>query len=181
MRPPFPLPPGARPVRGFPCYCVTRTGRVYSCRVYGSRVRRLGPWWEMKLKGSNREGYLYVDLFRKAGKPERFQVQWLVAEAFIGPRLPGRLVCHWNDDKRDNRSCNLYYGTKRTNIRDAIRNGKFPTGENVYNAKLTNEEVREIRRLRRAGRRAVDIAAAFGITKSSVRKILARRTYGTVT
>ena len=178
----LPLPQSCRLIPGFPCYCVSPNGKVYSRRVYGSINRSLGPWWEMKPKGSvNKNRYLHVDLFVNVGKPVRFGLHHLVALAFIGPRTIGKIVCHKDDDRQNNRLSNLYYGTKRSNRRDAVRNGRCQLGENVYNASLTNAQVREVRRLAATGLKAKELAARTGIRKKYVYKILQRVIYKSVT
>jgi len=57
------------------------------------------------------------------GLGKRRYVHQLVAEAFIGPRPAGLVVCHGNDIKTDNRLSNLSYGTRRQNALDGVRNG----------------------------------------------------------
>jgi hypothetical protein len=51
-------------------------------------------------------------------------VSLAVAEAFIGPRPPGLLVRHLDDDPLNNRLDNLAYGTYKDNHEDAKRNGR---------------------------------------------------------
>lgn len=45
-------------------------------------------------------------------------VHHLVAEAFLGPRPEGLLVCHLNDQGFDNRVENLTYADRETNEAD---------------------------------------------------------------
>lgn len=46
-------------------------------------------------------------------------VHHLVAEAFLGPKpSPAHVVCHRNDNGRDNRAANLYWGTRDDNETD---------------------------------------------------------------
>ena len=162
---------------GFPHYGVTDDGRVYSRRIYGSKVRSIGSWWKMKLMGKK---YAHVNLFKEVGKPIRYQIQWLVAMAFIGPRPEGMLVLHKDDDGRNNRIENLYYGTSKNNAEDALRNGKRPLAEKVYNASLTNDQVKEVWRLRRKGHKPRPIARRLGIRYQTVYKILAGEIYKSV-
>ena len=66
-------------------------------------------------------------------------------EIYIGPIPPGMLVCH----KCDNPSCfnhaHLFLGTGKENLQDMVSKGRKPKGENAVNAKLTEEQVREIK------------------------------------
>lgn len=139
-----PVPENAMVVPGFPCYAVSKDGEsLYSCRLYGSKLRRLGPWWKMKPKFSSciEKKRPYFDLFVEVGKPERFFLHQLVMMTFVGPCPAGLECCHENDDPMDNRLENLYYGTKRDNMEDAIRNGLLSVGEDSTAAKLTNAQV----------------------------------------
>jgi hypothetical protein len=141
-------PANAKPIPGFPDYCVSTEGVVYSRRVYGSRKRAIGPWWAMKLKRAKPTTigyrYPYVDLFAEVGKPKRFGVHVLVMIAHVGPVPQGMLVCHKDDDPENNTLGNLYFGTKKSNMQDAIRNQKHGIGENHHNAKLSKAAVLEI-------------------------------------
>ncbi len=62
----------------------------------------------------------YLDVSLRLGTNVRrhTKVHHLVAEAFIGPRPPGMVVCHNNGDPLDNRVENLRYDTQANNITD---------------------------------------------------------------
>lgn len=103
-----------KPVVGFEgFYEVSAAGNVRS--VQFRRPRRCR-------QHRNRRGHRRVMLYRP-GRRLHAYVHTLVARAFLGPRPRGLLVCHHNDRKADNRSANLYYGTRQDNARDARRNG----------------------------------------------------------
>jgi hypothetical protein len=55
--------------------------------------------------------------------------------------------------------------------------GGFPVGEAHPNAKLTADQVREIRTLHREGIRYPELAARFGVGWDTVRRIVIRRTW----
>lgn len=172
-----PMPAGARLVPGYPHYCVTDQGVVYSCRVYGSKARRRGPWWVMKQKQCGKFRYPYVDLFVKVGKPKRWMIHQIVLLAFRGPPPQGLIGRHWNDDPLDNRLSNLLYGTKIENGADSIRNGKMSLGERHYNAKFTNEQVREIRKLHNDGISSKALAERFQVPSYHIYSIVHRRSW----
>jgi hypothetical protein len=50
-------------------------------------------------------------------------VHQLVALAFLGETPEGMEVCHWDDDKPNNRLGNLRHDTREGNIADRKRNG----------------------------------------------------------
>src|SRR3546814_4878852 len=72
----------------------------------------------------------------------------LVTEAFIGPKPRGLEVCHNNGTRNDNRLVNLRYDTRSANAMDRHLHGTLPNirGEECLSAKLTEEDVRWIRR-----------------------------------
>lgn len=170
------------PIPGFPNYRVSDDGKVYSCRVYGSPTRRVGTdWWEMKPKSRKRCRHVYVDLFGdKVGKSERFFIHQLVMLAFVGPCPEGLIVCHKNDVGTDNRLENLYYGTKKDNSEDAIRNGLSKVGEDWWNASLKNDEVRWIRRLAERGATCKELSTMFGKNSNYIRRIVVREIWSRV-
>ena len=171
---PYVPPRGTKPIPGFHNYVVSADGVVYSNRVYGSKTRRTGPWWVMKPKTRVLSKHTYVDLFREIGKPERFFIHQLILLAFVGPCPEGQQCRHLNDIANDNRLENLAYGTHKQNREDGFRNGRVSVGERHYNATLTNEQVREIRRLRGAGKSLKDIASTYGKTPHYIYRIARR-------
>lgn len=57
----------------------------------------------------------------------RRRVHQLVLETFIGPRPPGLLGLHWDDDAQNNRLHNLRWDDCAANYLDALRNGRRPS------------------------------------------------------
>jgi hypothetical protein len=72
-------------------------------------------------------------------------VHTLVMLAFRGPPPAGMIVRHLDNDGRNNRLSNLKYGTHAENYADAAATGKVQRGSRHYAAKLTEDQVREIR------------------------------------
>ena len=68
----------------------------------------------------------------------------------------------------------LSWKTRVENVADAIVHGTWNHGESVPSAKLTAEDVREIRRLGGSTKQE-DIASAFGVGPSNISRILARK------
>jgi hypothetical protein len=94
-------------------YAVSSFGRVWS-------EHRGGRY----LKPSTGKQALVVSLNRHGIRVQR-SVHQLVAEAFIGPRPPGKEVCHWDDNYENNRLSNLRYGTRSDNAFDSVRNNRW--------------------------------------------------------
>lgn len=119
-----------RPVVGWESwYEVSATGQVRTCERHAPCVTPQGIHTTRLLKhivlaqSTNRRGHKRV-MLRVDGRPKyHAYVHTLVAAAFIGPRPEGLLVCHRNDQKPDNAATNLYYGTRKDNAQDALRNG----------------------------------------------------------
>jgi hypothetical protein len=84
-------------------------------------------------------------------------------------------VCHRDDDPRNNWPDNLYLGDPQSDTADSLRNGGRVRGEQHPFAKLSAQQVREIRRDLAQGERGQDLARAYGVHKSTVSRISAPR------
>ena len=108
-------------------------------------------------------------LDHRQGNASRFS--W---ELTNGPVLGGLFVCH-NCPDGDNPLCvnpaHLWLGTQAENMRDMTNKGRHSAPA----AKLTPEQVIEIRDLRSKGARQKDIAAQFGIRPETVSEIVHRK------
>lgn len=94
----------------------------------------------------------------------------LVLETFVGPRPPGMLGLHGDDDKGHNHLSNLSWGTKSKNSEDFARNAR-KTGRAYVSDKLTADQVREIVKLVAAGNTGRAIAARYGVSSSNISAI----------
>lgn len=77
-------------------------------------------WQDMKAS-PDRSGYPCVSM-KVEGKPKTLRVHTLVLLAFVGPRPPGMVARHLNDNPRDNRLENLKWGTRSENGADSVKN-----------------------------------------------------------
>lgn len=128
----------------------------------------------MKAQTPNARGYLVVNLWR-ANKGRVLYVHDLVAAAFIGPKPIGLTVNHIDGDKTNNLPSNLEYITKSENSKHSARLGLNPRGERNGSAKLSADQVREIRRRAEAGERGVDLSAEFGVGQVAISQIRHRQ------
>lgn len=126
-------------------------------------------------------GYEVVILW-KGGKPFPRLIHVLVARAFIGPCPIGKEVNHKDGMKRNNSDGNLEYVTHSENNFHAYRNGlRHPTpsyGEDHGRAKLTWDEVLEMRRLYRPrifG--APRLAKMFGVNTRTAGRIVSGQSW----
>lgn len=99
-------------------------------------------------------------------------------EMAYGPIPDGQMVCH----KCDRRACinpdHLFLGTQKDNMADAAAKGRVAHGEQQGAAKLTEANVREIRRSYRDGEETLrELSARFGISPPSVFRVVRRITW----
>jgi hypothetical protein len=116
-------------------------------------------------------GRFHVTLF-KDGKGETRQVHKLVKNTFHGPTPEGLIVRHGKRRHKCNELSNLEFGTySQNNGLDRKRDGTLLRGEKHPLAKLTETDVRSIRRLLKAGWPQKDIAKIFGVTRYAITDI----------
>ena len=100
-------------------------------------------------------------------------------ELYRGPIPDGLFVCH----KCDNRMCvnpdHLFLGTNQDNMDDMYRKGRGhkAKGEDTGRAKLTDENVRQIRAMLDSGIGSRKIAPMYGVTWGLIQHIKKGRTW----
>ncbi len=112
----------------------------------------------------------------------RVMLHRAVMSVVLGRRL-GRdeLVCHRDDDARNNWPGNLYLGDHTSNTADSLRNGGRLRGDRHPCTKIRDAQVREIRVALVRGERGVDLALFYGVHRSTISRIkhgVRRREYG---
>ena len=159
-----------KPIPGWP-YAVSSEGRVRRSTTRAKGGAKAGHILKQQLSPN---GHFMVTLQHNMER-RNVTVHNLVTEAFHGPPGPyltdgGKVVnqevCHLNGVKVDNRAVNLAWGTRSESLLAAVRLGKVPRGEQVWNAKLTDDAVREIRR---SSRSCEELARHYGVSPSTVR------------
>lgn len=148
-----------KPIPGCPGYFAGSDGSIWSSMPgRNDRYKTLHVIRPYADKG----GYLNVSL-RANGRRKRYRVQRLIAIAFHGLCPDGMVARHRDGNKRNNRPGNLVYGTQKQNIDDKHEHGTLATGERNGNAKLTDDQCREIIRRARAGEPRSALAEEFGV------------------
>lgn len=170
-----------RPVTGYEgLYEVSNLGRVKSCeKIVMSRhgTPRKNPQPERLMKLQRKvDGYFGVAL-AKEGKKKNRKVHRLVCEAFHGPCPKGMECAHSDGNRQNNRADNLSWKFPVDNMADQVRHGTRVKGEKTNTAKLSAHDVCKIRRLHQAGAMGVDLAAQFGVHKSTISLITTGRNW----
>jgi hypothetical protein len=149
------------PILGYPGYCITRTGVVFSTRNWGGGVLR-----PMRLT-PQKKGHLRVQL-QVEGRPQSILVHRLVLLTFVGPPPADHPVArHLNGQPTDNRVENLAWGTYQDNSDDMITHQTRATGSRVGSSKLVEADVVRIRKLR-PSMSVTALAAMFGVNSGTI-------------
>ena len=124
----------------------------------------------LRLARGSGPGYQMATLSRK-GKTKSYLAHRLVLDAFVGLRPKGKEACHFDGDASNNHINNLRWGTKKSNRADTERLSRTAKGEKNGNSKLSNEERKEIIKLK--GILPIHrIASLYNIWPSTVNYIL---------
>jgi hypothetical protein len=150
----------------FPGYAVTTDGRIWSYKTHQWLKTWIGPnrckKWYVCFHGQNRF------------------VHQLVLEGFRGPKPPGLVGCHNDDDPNNNNLDNLRWDTPQSNVDDRRNGGRYAKGSAHSQAKLTEEGVREIRRRKARGETLKVIAADYGVHFSIISDVIRGETWSHV-
>jgi hypothetical protein len=164
-----------RPIRRFEHYYeVSNLGRIRSIGTgQGRRTGRLINGW------LNNHGYRHVEL-QVNNRGIAVLVHVLVTEAFLGPCPIFKEIDHIDGNKRNNVVSNLRYVTRSENMlarNERLRAAGLPLtglqhGEHNPQAKLTKDQVSEIRRLYKEGMLQRELAEKFKVNRSAIGKIV---------
>ena len=137
-----------------------------------------------------RDGYGSVSIRNKHFAAHR--VSWTLAN---GPIPDGLWVLHHCDVRVCVRPTHLYLGTREQNTSDAIVRHRFksgaeahfrahpeivPKGERHWAAKLTDDDVRLIRKRVASGEKQIDLQREFGLSSGTVSLVVHRKRWAHV-
>lgn len=103
------------------------------------------------------------------------KVAVVVLTTFVGPRPKGKQSAHCNSNPADDRLSNLKWKTPSENYKDKILNGTHFKGSNNPVAKLSDNDVRSIRKMVSKGVPYSQIGKLFGISICTVGRIKRRK------
>lgn len=135
-------------------YQASNLGRLKVLRRLRKCVSKKGTHFTASLpekilqtyKGSN-SNHRWVLLVNGNGVEKRFGVHVLILMTFLGPPpKEGMMCCHKDDIADNNIPSNLYWGDRKTNGRDAVRNGRSIKAGIHPQTKLSESQVVEIKR-----------------------------------
>lgn len=166
-----------RSVPGYSEYEVSSCGHVRRCVA-----RANWPAGHLLKPARSESGHLYVMLAIRPGadRSKKEFVHRLVAKAFIGEEpFPNACVLHADDDPGNNAVANLRWGTRKDNHLDRMKNRgwnkRIVRGSEAKNAKLSERDVRVIRKIRTGGARLVWIAELYQVSPSTISDIVKSR------
>lgn len=157
-----------RQVPDFPQYEISDRGRLR----HGTRQQIRKPFVTAR-------GELRYTLTSKANR----SAHQLVAAAFIGPCPAGKEIDHVDGKRSNNRPANLEYVTRSQNNRRAfalgLRVGAWPKlrGSAHGRARLTEANVKAIRRRHAIKPDNVGLARKYGVSLPTIEAIVYRRTW----
>lgn len=158
------------------------------------KIWRPCPFWPMLLV-SNRgdvkndiSGHVYAQLekhgyktirVREAltGKRIQLSVHRLVLVSFAGWPPKGKVACHVNGKRHDNKIENLMWATQDENIAQRDAHGTTMKGDNHYCAKITSKQARRAKLLLSKSYTAREVAKIVGASVSTINDIKRGRSW----
>ncbi|HEY4364947.1 MAG TPA: HNH endonuclease [Bryobacteraceae bacterium] len=159
-----------RPIPGFRPYWASSLGRIKNGD--SGRIKRPQPITSRYSKTKYQQ--VTLSFGSKRDKITK-SVHRLVALTFLGPSdLP---INHRDADKSNNAISNIHYCTPSENVQHAIKMGLL---QNRWRGKLSDDEVREIRRMKAEGAHVSQIMERYGLTQHHAFNVAAGRRYARV-
>lgn len=156
-------------------YKVSSIGRVYSMGRTKVTPRGNQRWpARMLARFIDTTGYFFVGLTDRSGRTKKQAVHRLVLLAFVGPCPKGYQACHADGDRTNARVENLRWDSVSANAADRIAHGTQVRGEQSPQAKLTSDQVDEIRQRSES---SLALAAVYGVASSTIRAVRLRQNW----
>jgi hypothetical protein len=124
----------------------------------------------IRTKRYHRFGYLRTSFWRDE-KVTHYSCHRLVALHFIPNPNNYPQVLHKDDDPKNARWDNLFWGTQKDNIQDCVSKGRWHMGSKNGNSKLKDSQIPEIRKLIKEGVSERKIATRFKVGRYAITAI----------
>lgn len=138
---------------------------------FWKRVWKTNGCWIWKGKPDS-AGYGTISINDWPHKAHR--ISWQITH---GELPAGMFVCHHCDNPLCVRPNHLFLGTAQSNKRDCVLKHRHAVGARHPHARLTNEQVCEIRRLATLGTPSSVLAQQFGVAPGHARAVAAGRAW----
>lgn len=160
-------------------YCSSRcAGAAHSKRSAERRPTLREAWNARVIRGegcwgwrgcTDKDGYPLLAYKRKMLRANR-----VALELDSRPLEPNQYACHTCDNPSCVNPAHLYPGSPAQNMRDAISRGRTQRGAKQHCAKLSENDVREIRA---SGAATNELASRYGVSPSNILMVRARKTW----
>jgi len=157
-----------------PGYGVDRDGFVYCNRSINGKGNKTYPWRVVKPLKCSGGRYLQI-----GADDKKYLVHRLVAFAFLGPCPIGYEVAHLNGKSHQNNADNLCYKTNKENNAMKKEHGTDNAGEKNHRARLTSDEVLDIRMSCGAGGYGIQayIAKKYRVSQATISNIINNKSW----
>ena len=151
-------------------YCSPECRSEVSHRFW-RKVDKSGECWEWT---GSRRSKGYGDLVKEGRNVGAHRISYELAN---GPIPDGLCVCHHCDNTGCVNPDHLFLGTSAENTADMIAKGRavHGRGETLYSAKLTEQNVRDIRAKHSEGVTGSSLAREYGVTTGTISHIIKGR------
>lgn len=120
-------------------------------------IRKNGCWdWNGSLDKNG-----YPQIFAGSTKVKGHRISY---EMYKGKIPVGLNICHTCDNPKCTNPEHLWAGTKKQNDEDKIKKGRISKGEHRYNAKLKENNIKEIRKMLEIGLSKAKIARHYNVS-----------------
>lgn len=140
---------------------------------FWEKVDKSGDCW-LWMGGKHKSGHGYFRYKNRSHYAHR--ISWMIEHGEL-PR--GKCVLHHCDVASCVNPAHLYVGTRVDNMRDMNERGRHhsPIGELAPTAKLTENSVREIRKLKQQGMSAIALGKRYGVTSRQIHSVVSRESW----
>ena len=156
------------PVPGFTNYMVSDLGRVLNLDTKKIHVGSVGS-----------HKYRQTSLLDHKGQRRFFTIHKLILISHVGPSH-GRVARHKDGVRSNSILSNLRWGSYQDNADDRLIHGTDCRGVKHPSAKLSEDQVRDIRSRAAEGERHHLLAKEFNVNKVTISRVVNRQRYANV-